>query len=196
MKGRSRNKRLGTMLFFIPIVLVLALVGYAIIDTTTFRDGTLIVRAQTSNRYYPVEYLNVSVSVSGKSGITPFHISLSPGTYTVRFPSQQWFTSPSSRTVNVTAGGTSFVVGVYNPIPVSVSLDQGKFNTSAVSVLHRVTPLIWINLSSDYEVITSDLTGRIIIAPMQNYTYVFQSQGTFAFSFVGISSPDLTVSAI
>ena len=196
MKGRRKGSRLGTLLFLIPILLVVALVAYAIIGTTSFKNGTLIVKAQTSTRYYATEFLNVSVSVAGRPGVTPFTLSLSPGTYTVSFPAQRWFTSPQSKTVTVTPGGTAYAVGVYDPIPVSVSVGQSKFNTTSVTVLHKVTPLVWINPSSDYEVITSSLTGRMIIPPMQNDTFVFQYRGTFAFSFVGTPSPELIVTSI
>lgn len=196
MKGQKRRHRLGTLLFFIPVLLVLALVAYAIIDTSGLRNGTLVVKAQTSTRYYPAEYLNVSVSVAGRSGITPFTLSLPQGTYIVSFPAQRWFSSPPSRTVNVTGGGTSYVVGVYDPIPVLVSVSQSGFNVTSVTVLHKATPLTWVNPSPSYEVLTSSLTGRIIVAPLQNYTYVFQSIGTFAFSIFGASSPELIVTSV
>jgi hypothetical protein len=196
LKGRKRRDRYGTLVFLIPVVLVVALAAYAIFDATLSQDGTLIVTAQTSAKYYPVEYLNVAVSLAGKSGTTPFNITLPQGTYTVTFPSQRWFTSPLSRTVNVTARGDSFVVGVYDPIPVTVSVSQTKFNTTAISVLHKVTPLIWVNPTNGYEVISSTLTGRIIIAPMQNYTYVFQESGSYSFSIVGSASPALQVVSV
>jgi len=196
MKGRKKGRSLGTLLFFIPIILVVALIAYAIIDTSSFRNGTLVVNAQTSSRYYKAEYLNVSVSAAGRSGITPFTLSVPQGIYTVSFPSEHWFVSPPSRTVNVTGGGTSYVVGVYNPIPVIVSLDEGKFNVTTVTVLHEVTPLTLVNPSLNYEVVDSNATGRIIVAPLQNYTYVFQTTGAFEFSIFGTSSPELTVASV
>jgi hypothetical protein len=196
LKGRGKGGKLGTLLFFVPIVLVLAFVVYAILGTVTFQNGTLVVRAQTTARYYPTQYLNVSVIVSGRSGVTPFSLTLAPGTYGVSFPPQRWYVSPQSKIVNVTGGGTSYVVGVFNPISVPVSVGQGKFNTTSVAVLHKATPLVWINPSSTYEVITSDLTGNIVIPPMQNYTYIFRSTGTFAFSFVGAQSAVLVVTSV
>ena len=193
---RRKGDRFGTLVFLIPILLVVALVAFAVIETASFKNGTLIVKAQTSTRYSPSVNLNASVSVAGKSGVTPFTLSLPQGTYTVSFPTQPWVMSPPSRNVNVTSGGTAYVVGVYTPIPVSVSVAQGKFNRTSADVLHKVTPLVWVNPSSEDETITSSLTGQIVIPPMQNYTYVFRSQGTFAFSFVGIPSPELTVTSI
>ena len=196
MKGRRKNNRFGTLLFIVPIVLVAALVAYAIVDTTSFGNGTLIIRAQTSTKYYSALYLNVTVTAAGKSGTTPLTLSLPQGTYTVTFPSQQWFTPPPSRTVNLTSRGDSFVVGVYNPIPVSVSVNQDKFNTTKITVLHRVTPLIWVNPTQNYAVISSDLTGRIIIPPLQNATYVFQNPGSYVFTIVGSTSASLQVSSV
>ena len=194
--SRKRKTRFGTLIFLIPILLVVALVAFAVVDTTSFQSGTLIVRAQTSSRYYQVEYLNISVSVSGKSGVTPFTISLHQGTYTVSFASERFFQTPQSRTVNVTARQTSFAVGVYDPIPVVVSVNQDKFNTTGIEVLHQATPVIWVNPSAVYEVISSNLTGRLVIAPMQNITYVFQNTGTYPFSVIGASSPELLVTAV
>jgi hypothetical protein len=196
LKGRKRSDRFGTLLFVIPVVLVVALAAYAVFNATLSQDGVLIVRAQTSSNYYPAEYLNVAVSVAGKSGTTPFNITLPQGTYTVTFPSQRWFTPPASRTINVTARGDSFVVGVYDPIPVTISVNETKFNTTAISVLHKVTPVIWVNPTPQYDVISSTLTGRIIIAPMQNYTYVFQESGSYSFSIIGSASPSLQVVSV
>jgi len=196
LKGRKNNPRFGTLLFLIPILLVVALVAYAVIDTTSFQDGTLIVRAQTSARYYQTEYLNLSVSVAGRSGITPFTLSLPQGEYTVSFSSDHWFTTPPPRNVNVTSRESSFAVGVYNPIPVVVTVNSSKFNATSVAVLHQATPMIWLNPSSEYEVISSNLTGRIIIGPMQNATYIFKETGAYAFSFVGGTSAELLVNAV
>jgi hypothetical protein len=196
LKGRKRGDRYGTLVFLIPVVLIVALVAYAVFDATLSQDGTLVVRAQTSAKFYPAEYLNVTVSVAGRSGTTPFTVSLPQGTYTVTFPSQRWFDTPASRTINVTARGDSFAVGIYDPIPVTVSVNQTKFNTTAISVLHKVTPVIWVNPTNDYSVISSSLTGPIVIAPMQNYTYVFQESGTYSFSITGSASHVLQVISV
>jgi len=196
MKARGKRTRFGTLVFLIPILLVAALVAFAVIDTTNLQKGTLIVRAQTSARYYPALALDVPVSISGKAGTTPFNLTLSAGTYTVDFPAQRWFVAPHPRTVNLTAGGTSYVVGTYSPIPVFVSVDQNHFNTTSVEVLRAITPVIWVNPSSNYEVISSSLTGSLFIPPLQNYTYVFRGQGTFTFSFVGVTSHELVVTVI
>jgi len=195
LKGRKRGVRFGTLVFLIPVVIVVGLAAYAVYDATLSQDGTLTVRAQTSATYYPAEYLNVAVSLAGKTETTPFNITLPQGTYTVTFPSQRWFISPASRTVNVTRGN-SFVVGVYDPIPVTISVNQTRFNATAISVLHKVTPVIWVNPTNEYDVISSNLTGRIIIAPMQDYTYVFQESGSYSFSIVGSASPSLQIVSV
>jgi len=196
MKGRGKKSRFGTLVFLIPILLVVALVAFAVIDRISLQNGTLIVEAQTSAKYYPAQALDVPVSVAGKAGTTPYTLTLSAGAYTVNFPTTKWFVAPHSRTVNLTAGGTSYVVGTYSPIPVFVSVDQDHFNTTSIEVLRAITPVTWVNPSSSYEVISSNLTGRLFIPPMQNYTYVFSSQGTFAFSFVGTISHELVVTVV
>jgi len=196
MKGRGRRSRFGTLVFLIPILVVVALVAFAVIDTTSLQNGTLIVEAQTSAKYYPAQALYVPVSVGGKAGTTPYTLTLSAGTYTVNFPTQRWFVAPHSRIVNLTAGGTSYVVGTYSPIPVFISVDQNHFNTTSIEVLRAITPVIWVNPSSSYEVISSNLTGRLFVPPMQNYTYVFSSQGAFTFSFIGTISHELEVTVI
>jgi len=196
LRGRGKNRRLGVFLFIIPIILVVALVAYAVIDSTSFRNGTLIVEAQTSAKYYPARALGVPVSVSGKAGTTPYTVTLPAGTYTVTFSSARWFVSPQSRTVNLAGGETSYAVGIYDPIPVVVSVGQGRFNATSIEVMHAITPVVWVNPSSDYEVIFSNQTGRLFVPPLQNYTYVFSSQGKFAFSLVGTSSPELVVTAV
>ena len=193
---RKRERRIGTLLFLIPILVIMAFVAYAIIDGAPSYDGTLVISAQTSTRYYPAEYLNVSVGVSGQSGTTPFTLTLAQGTYTVSFTVARGFFTPADRSVNVTAGVTSYAVGVYDPIPVLVSVGQDKFNTTGVTVLHGITPLVWTNPTSQYEVVTSSLTGQILIPPMQNSTYVFQSQGTYSFTLVGTRSPQLVVTSV
>ena len=193
---RKRRRRIGTLLFLVPILLLFAFVAYAIIEGEIAYDGTLAIRAQTSSRYYPAEYLNVSAGISGESGITPFSLTLAPGTYTVSFSGARGFFTPADRSVAVIAGLTSYAVGVYNPIPVLVSIGQDKFNTTSATVLDRVTPLIWINPTSQSEVVTSGLTGQILIPPMQNSTYVFPSPGTFSFSLVGTKSPPLVVTSV
>ena len=183
MARSKRNRRIGTLLFLIPIILVVAVIAYAVIGTSTFRNGTLTVEGQTSSTYYQSIPLNVSVNVAGAKGVTPFTISLPPGTYVVTYSSAHWFTSPPQRIVNVTGGTHSYAVGTYSPILVHVSINQDKFNATSIEAMHGVTPVVWNNLSTNYEVITSTLTGRIVIPPLANYTYIFQHAGTYYFSF-------------
>jgi hypothetical protein len=190
---RERRRRIGILLFLIPTIIVLAIVAYAIISAETFQDGTLYVGAQSSNRYYATQQLNVRVDVAGQVVTTPGNVSLAQGSYAVSFPTQPWYVTPPAKTVTVRAGQYSYAVGVYTPIVEVVSLAGGSFNSTSIGALHGVTPVVWVNPSSSYQVITSDLTGRVIIPPMQNYTYVFQQPGTFVFSFVPGPAPTLVV---
>jgi hypothetical protein len=196
MRRSKKDGRIGTLLFLIPILLVVALVAYALVGTSTFRNGTLTVEAQTSSTYYQSRPLNESVSISGMKGITPFTVSLAQGTYVVTFASASWFSSPPQRVVNVTGGTHSFVVGTYSPIPVHVSVSSNRFNATRIQAMHAVTPVVWENLVNDYTVITSTLTGEVIIPPLQNYTYVFQRTGTFYFSFPSDPTSNIAVEVV
>ena len=70
----------------------------------------------------------------------------------------------------------------------------GEFNQTRITAKHGVTPIVWINPSAEDQFISSQLTGRIEILPMQNYTYVFQESGTFTFFFPLVNSTNLQVS--
>ncbi len=181
MKRRKAKKRFGFLLFVVPAILIGLVVVYQIIEATYFQTGTLMVQAQSSDRYYPTVNLVVPANVGSKSGVTPFKLELAQGAYRVTFSEQQWYHTPSERFVNVVAGKTSYVVGVYDPIVKTVSISQGRFNSTQLAVMHGVTPVVWVNQMNDYVVMQSDLTGRVIIAPSQNFTYVFRNSGTFTF---------------
>ncbi len=183
-------------LFLIPTLIVLAIVGYAVIATTTVQNGTLYVRAQSSDRYYPTQRLDFPVDVAGKTVTSPANVSLPQGLYTVTFPAQTWYTSPFSETATVRSGQFSYAVGVYNPIVEVISVGSGSFNRTTLIALHNVTPVVWLNPSGNYQVIFSNVTGRVIIPPLGNYTYIFQSSGTFVFSFPLARTPTLVVRAV
>lgn len=193
MKGRRKRGRYGTLLFALPIVLFALVIAYQLISETYFNSGTLIVQAQSSGRYNQSVDLNVLVSVGTRGGTTPVTIPLIQGTYTVVFPSVQWYSTPEPRTVSVVAGKTSYAIGVYEPVVKGVSIENGQFNATTMSVKHLVTPFVLINRMSGYAVIQGGPTGTIIIQPAQNFTYVFQNVGTFTLNLFGTSSPDLTV---
>jgi len=196
MKRRGKRRtRLETLAFLVPLVVVIALVIYGIYVATASQTGTLIVEAQSSGRYYSVRSLSVSVTVGTSAGTTPITLSLTQGSYTVTFSSLQWYVAPPPRSVTVLSGKDAYAVGVYEPIVEHVSVGGGQYNRTTLSVEHAVTPVVWVNPSNQDEVISSQLTGRVEIPPMQNFTYVFQQKGVYTFSIPLTNSPGLVVTA-
>jgi hypothetical protein len=194
LSGRKNRRRIGTLLFAIPIILLVALVAYQIIVGTGTQTGTLIVEAQSSDKYYSAIALRVPFTVGAQAGSTPMTLTLAQGSYNVSFSGVKWFVTPASKSVTVMAGKDTYAIGVYDPVVEVVSVSPDQFNTTRLSALHGVTPVVWVNHSGQDVVIDSGPTGRVIIAPSQNYTYIFQSAGSFEFSLPLTSAPDLVVS--
>jgi len=195
LKNRRKGGRIGTLLFFIPIILIMAVVVYAIISATGSPNGTLVVEAQSSGQYSHVVSLAVTVSVNGQKVTTPATLTLSQGTYTVTFSGLPWYVTPPPRAVLVPATKTTYAVGTYDPIEEFVSVSGGSFNRTSLSVLHGVTPVVWINPSGIDQVIYSPPMGKVDIPPMQNFTYVFPQQGAFAVYFQAGGSGSVDVTA-
>jgi hypothetical protein len=193
MKRHTAKRRLGILLFLVPLIIIGTIIAYQLVQGTYSQTGTLIVRAQSSARYYRSVGLNVSATVGVASGVTPFELELTQGTYKVKFSEQKWYHTPSERLVNVPRGVTSYVVGVYDPIVETVSVSHNMFNSTELIAMHGVTPVVWVNGMSDFVVISSDLTGRVSIAPSQNFTYIFQKAGVFTFSLPLTSAQELSV---
>ena len=193
MSGRKRRRRIGTLLFLLPVLLLVALIAYQVFATSTFQTGTLIVEAQSSTKYYSATALSVRVTVGSQAGSTPLTLALTQGVYNVTFSEQKWYITPPEKSVSVSAGKSAYAIGIYNPIVEFVSVSQGQFNTTQLSTKHGVTPVVWVNHSSVYETIDSQVTGRVIIPPLQNFTFVFQTAGTFLFSLPLVSAPSLVV---
>jgi hypothetical protein len=194
VKGRRKRRRTGILLFLIPLFVVALAVTYQEIAANLYQTGTLVVRAQSSDRYYHSVGLNVSASVGARSGITPFNLSLTQGTYTVSYEASQWYHSPQPRSVGVIGGKTSYAIGVYDPIVEAVAISQDRFNTTQLTVMHGATPVVWLNQMGGYAVIESGPTGRVIIPPSQNFTFVFPAAGSFAVSMPVVQgAPELTI---
>jgi hypothetical protein len=193
LKGRKKRGRFGTFLFALPIIFFAVVIAYQLISETYFNSGSLTVAAQSSGKYYQAVPLNVTASVGKQTGTTPFTISLTQGSYTVNFLPIQWYSTPASRFVSVVAGRNSYALGVYDPIVRGVSIESNQFNVTSISAKHGVTPIVWTNGMSSYAVIQGGPSGNIIIQPSQNYTFVFQSAGTYTFNLFDSRAPDLVV---
>jgi len=116
MKAKKGRNRFGTLAFFIPIALVVAVIAYAILSGTASPVGTLVVKAQSSGRYYTPVGLNASVTVGSMGGVTPLTLSLAAGGYQVTYSGLPWYSTPSARLVNVIGGQSAYAIGVYDPL--------------------------------------------------------------------------------
>lgn len=181
------------MLFWVPVALIVLIVLVALLEATG-SNGTLVVGAETSSRYYPARGLAASAAVQGVTQTTPFNLTLAPGQYTVQFSPVAGFVTPSAHQVTVTRGRTSYVTAVYQPVVQYVGDPGGLFNTSSVQAIHDVTPVTWVNNRSSYFVILIQPLGRIVLDPYQNFTHVFTKPGDYAYAtFSGNSTGSVHV---
>ena len=185
---KRRQGRLGRLLFILPIVVILIAVMYQIFSYYTVQQGTLVVNAETSNRYYPARLLNATISVAGVVRNTPTNLSLGAGVYTVTFSPLQWYHSPADRQIDVLAGRTAYAWGIYSPLVAVVEINQAGLNATKISALHGVTPVVWVNKTDKFTVLLGDVFNQAVINPGQNFTTIYQGAGTYGFSISGTSN--------
>jgi hypothetical protein len=187
MSRTKGSKPLGKFLFFIPVAAVLVLVILAIVSLISTQTGTLVVRAESSNRYSPTVQLYPSVAVGANDERSPFNFSLSQGTYTVVYGPLSWYVTPPSRSIVLSGGRTEFAVAVYSPVIRSIAVTQNGFNSTSITAMHGVTPVVWINERNSTVVL--EISGvRATIAPSENYTRVFPSAGRETFDILNSES--------
>jgi hypothetical protein len=195
---KRRSDRIGRLVFFIPMIIIISLVLYGFFRVTA--PGTLEVEAQGQNQYQPSTQppsLHAPVIVTGPSGTqtvtTPDSLSVATGTYTVTYGPVRWYTAPANRTVAVPNGLTVYAVGVYQVTPSVVDITKSGFNTTQAAALHGVTPVIWVNNAGSSMVLTIASNGSYDLASGQNLTKIFQGSGTFDYSLGSGSSGVLQV---
>jgi hypothetical protein len=162
----------------LPVLVVAGVVLISVFTTQT--KGTIVVEANVSGSGH--QSLHVSASVGNQRGTTPFNVTVSQGVYKVTFSSVPWYRTPAPREVTLPGGGTMFAVGTYRPRSVVVAMTSSGFNSTRVTALHGVTPVVWVNLSGA----TVSLTGKggvgIPIPNGGNFTIVFPNPGTYPYS--------------
>ncbi|MDG7008014.1 MAG: hypothetical protein JRN06_07195 [Nitrososphaerota archaeon] len=179
---RSRRKtRFGNIIFWLPIAVVIGLVVVGLLAYSPVRSGTLVVQAVSSSRYAPPVQLQVSATVGSVTKSTPFNLTLGLGQFTVVYSAVSWYYTPPPKVVTVSGGKTTFSIGTYDPILRAVSITGQGFNSTAVSALHGVTPVVWTNEESTFEVLEITSFGHYILQPGQNHTQIFPSRGNFSF---------------
>jgi hypothetical protein len=184
LNRKRQRRRFGGLVFFVPTVLAVAVVAFAIVSFLSVQNGTLVVEASSSGRYSPPVPLHPHVTVDGTTEVSPFNVTLPQGTYTVTFGEVAWYATPPPRTVVVSGGKSQFAVGVYSPILREIAITSSGFNSTAVTALHGVTPVVWVNLSHDSVVLDIKNLNVITIGPGGNFTKIFPTEGSFDFSLL------------
>jgi hypothetical protein len=184
VKRQRRDRRVGIALFMIPIVAIGLVVAYQFLSFSANDTGSLLVTAQPGGKFATAGSLRVPVVVAGRSGLTPFNLSLPQGQYAVGFGRISWYNSPANRTVTVAGGKTAYAVGVYIPIVRGVDITSRGFNATSLTAYHGVTPVTWINHNSSYAVLQITGLNNVVLAAGQNYTYIFPSAGQYGYDLL------------
>ena len=183
---KSGTRKLGKLVFVLPIIVVLSLFVLGAVSNAINRTGTLVVEAQSSYGGTSSP-LSVAASVSGTTSDTPYNVTLGQGSYTVTYPPLQWYRTPPTNTVVVLGSKTAFSIGTYVPIAAVVGVSSGNFNSSRVTAEHGVTPVVWIDASAEAIQIKGN-SFTAVIEPTQNYTGIFEVAGEVTVSLLGTSS--------
>ena len=176
------------LLFLIPIVVIGGLVAYALVGAVFFQNGTLVVKAYSESSAGSVSPLHVSASISGRSELTPFNLSLPQGPYIVEFQSLRWYVTPANHSLFLDSGKTAYAVGIYSPVKVVIGASASGFNATTSSALHGVTPVEWTNIGSTYLVVDVETVGTLGLAPGQSYTAIFKTAGSYSYAISGSTS--------
>jgi len=150
------------------------------------RPGELVVQAKALDMH-PMrkgQYIDLSVqaTVEGVTKVTPFTLKLAPGTYLVSFSPLPWYRQLNPQvSVPLPAGATAYAIGLYEPMARVIAVTEGGFNVTKVNALHGITPVVWINLGSNFTVLNVQPLGRVVLRPGENFTWVFDEPGTYAY---------------
>jgi len=173
----KRRRRFGKLLFALPVILLVAAILYGYFSVS--QPGSLVVDARDAHTLNP---LAVQAYVNGKSVTTPTTLSLVQGVYTVTFSDLLWYQTPGARTVSLPAGHTAYALGEYMPTPEIIRISSQGFDTTSISAKGGLSPVVWVNTSTQFVVLLGDQFNRVIINPNQNFTYVYQGTGHFQYS--------------
>ncbi|HXW37862.1 MAG TPA: hypothetical protein VEJ36_08190 [Nitrososphaerales archaeon] len=180
MPTKKKESRYSWLLFFVPLlILSLAVAVPLISDSLGGNQGRLDVVATAYPYHESPISLIVQAEVNGTIVTTPDVLHLVAGYYAVEFPVQDGYTSPATKTAVVPAGVTATVVGSYYPIKKVIGFTEGYTNATRVSAIHGVTPVSWLNLSSQAVTLQSDFFGQLPIQPGENATMVFSQPGSY-----------------
>jgi hypothetical protein len=184
LSKKKPSRRFGRLIFFVPTLLVIAIVAFGIANFISVQNSTLIVEASSSGQYSPSLQLHPQVTVGSTTKVSPFNITLPQGTYTVVFGEVTWYVTPTPRTVVLSGGKTEFADAVYDPVVREIAITSSGFNATSLTALHGVTPVVWVNLSEDVVVLNIKNLDSVSLSPGQNFTRIFSTTGTFDFSLL------------
>ncbi len=189
MVSRKRRKLLGNLLFVLPLIVIIAISTYAFFEVS--QPGTLKIITYAQDKYVgpgqPTQIgapVTLYVNSNPRQYTSPATLSLKQGDYTVTFGQLNWYFTPSSRDVSVQPGQTVYADGVYQVIPRIVQCSQTGFNSTEVSAMHGVTPVIWTNPTSDPIVLVGQPFNRVVLNAGQNFTLVFPGPGSYAYGIL------------
>ncbi len=188
MNPRTRKKSRGGYLFLLPLAILVTIIIYGYY--TSSQPGTLIIEARDPSSQ---KDLIVQASVNGMLVTTPSTLSLPQGVYTVNYNTIQWYQTPAQRVISLPAGRTAYAIGEYRPIVEFVGIYGNGFNVTSLNAKGRVTPVVWVNTSSQFVLLLGDQFNRAVLNPHANFTYIYQSPGKYLF-WVGEASVNGTVS--
>lgn len=104
-----------------------------------------------------------------------------------------WYNTPAPDTVSVIGHVTAYAIGSY-PVAVRViEITAAGFNSSAISALHDVTPVVWINKLGTSVSIGVEPYGTENLQPGQNFTAIYQKTGTYDYGLSSSSTAAGTV---
>jgi hypothetical protein len=178
-KGRGRyNSRIGKLVFILPAIIIIILVVYAYVQLNS--PGTLIVRAESKSG----SPFSVVATVNGKTGTTPFTLTLAQGNYQVTFPSLTWYYPAQPHDVTVLPGTTVYAVAVYDPIGKVIQVNPSGFNSTTVTALHGVTQVNFTNPSGSVVTVQGAPFGNVALNPGQTLSSTYQVAGTYRYTFL------------
>jgi hypothetical protein len=183
---RKPNRKLTVALFFIPVVIIGGVLAYAFVSYVfTPTTGTLYVAMEAAPYRAPIKFLQGTVGVDSTSVASPANLTLKAGAHTVIFPQVKGYLTPSARSIEVFAGKLAYAYGVYYPIKVVIIVTPQSFNATKVSAIHGITPVVWVNTSSQTVTLQGTSWNVASINPGGNFTYVYQDAGLNSFEILG-----------
>lgn len=181
MRKGKRKAPYANLIFWLPIVLVVVLVIFALTTLVLNQTSTVVIRAMTSGRYSPQVSLRASYTMGGVTGFTPSNQSVGQGEQTIVFGALPWYKTPSPLSFYLPGGKTYYATAVYSPILAGFAITSQGLNATKVTALHGVTPVVWLNQGSSVAILEFQDGSRALIPPSQNYTRVFSLPGDFTF---------------